>query len=44
MRTGVDPGGHAIQPPMPWKAIGRMDDEELTALYIYLHNLTEALN
>jgi mono/diheme cytochrome c family protein len=38
MRTGVDPGGHTIQPPMPWKAIGQMDDEELTALYIYLRS------
>jgi len=36
MRTGVDPSGHAIQPPMAWKAYGQMDDEELTALYTYL--------
>jgi mono/diheme cytochrome c family protein len=42
MRTGVDPSGHTIQPPMPWKAIGRMDDEELTALYTYLRSLQVA--
>ncbi len=40
MRTGVDRDGHQIQPPMPWKSIGRLDDVELEALYIYLHGLT----
>jgi mono/diheme cytochrome c family protein len=40
MRTGVDPGGHAIQPPMAWQAYGQMDDVELTALYTYLRSLT----
>jgi mono/diheme cytochrome c family protein len=39
MRTGVDPGGHAIQPPMPWQMIGQMDDVELAALYHYLRSL-----
>ena len=39
MRTGVDPSGHAIQPPMPWQYIGRMTDEELTAAYLYLQSL-----
>lgn len=38
MRTGVDPGGHAIQEPMPWQMIGQMDDVELTALYLYLRS------
>jgi hypothetical protein len=42
MRTGIDPGDHAIQPPMAWKAYGRMDDVELTALYTYLRSLTPA--
>jgi len=42
MRTGVDPGGHAIQPPMAWKAYGQMDDVELAALYLYLRSLTPA--
>jgi mono/diheme cytochrome c family protein len=36
MRTGVDPGGHQIQAPMPWKMIGEMDDVELAALYRYI--------
>jgi mono/diheme cytochrome c family protein len=38
MRTGVDPGGHAIQEPMPWQMIGHMDDVELAALYHYLRS------
>ena len=40
MRTGVDSTGHQILPPMPWKAIGKLDDVELAALYEYLHALT----
>lgn len=39
MRTGVDPTGHQVQPPMPWKTIGKLDDVELEALYRYLHGL-----
>jgi mono/diheme cytochrome c family protein len=39
MRTGVDPGGHKIQAPMPWQMIGQMDDVELSALYHYLRGL-----
>jgi len=39
MRTGVDPTGHQIQPPMPWKQVGKLDDVELEALYEYLHAL-----
>jgi mono/diheme cytochrome c family protein len=40
MRTGVDVTGHQIQPPMPWKQVGKLDDVELAALYEYLHRLT----
>lgn len=40
MRTGVDNNGHQIRPPMPWKTIGKLDDVELEALYVYLHGLT----
>ena len=36
MRTGTDPYGHHLGDQMPWRFIGRMDDEELTALYEYL--------
>ncbi len=40
LRTGVDPSNHALDPAkMPWKSIGRMDDEELTAIYLYLSGL-----
>ncbi|MCC7163812.1 MAG: c-type cytochrome [Anaerolineae bacterium] len=40
MRTDIDPTGHQIQPPMPWKQVGKLDDVELEALYKYLHALT----
>ena len=39
LRTGVDPSGHALQPPMPWRVYAHMDDEELTAVYQYLRGL-----
>jgi mono/diheme cytochrome c family protein len=39
MRTGVDPGGNPIDPPMPWKNIAILDDVQLEALYKYLHAL-----
>jgi hypothetical protein len=39
MRTGIDPHGHEISKQMPWRPIGRMDDEELAALREYLTHL-----
>lgn len=40
LRTGVDPSGHQLNGTlMPWPAIGRMDDDELQAMYHYLQNL-----
>jgi mono/diheme cytochrome c family protein len=39
MRTGVDPGGHELNEQMPWRPIGKMDDEELGAVYEYLVHL-----
>ena len=39
LRTGIDPGGNELKPPMPWKASGRLDDTELAALYTYLVSL-----
>ena len=39
LRTGVDPGGHTLSEAMPWKILARLDDEDLTAIYAYLHNL-----
>ncbi|MBI3359593.1 MAG: c-type cytochrome [Chloroflexi bacterium] len=41
MRTGVTPSGEEMDPvAMPWKAMGKLDDVELEALYLYLHGLT----
>ena len=40
LRTGVDPNGHALNNQlMPWKNIGRMDDDELAAIYVYVTSL-----
>lgn len=39
MRTGVDPNGHRLDDQMPWRPIGRMDDDELAAIYLYLAGL-----
>lgn len=40
LRTGVDPSGHKLDAvKMPWKSIGRMDNEELTAIYLYLSGM-----
>jgi len=39
MRTGIDPNGVELSKQMPWRPIGRMDDEELAAVYEYLTHL-----
>ena len=39
MRTGTDPNGHQLSKQMPWGPIGKLDDEELAALYEYLTHL-----
>lgn len=44
MRTGIDPGGHEISKQMPWRPIGKMDDQELAALYEYLTHLPGSQN
>jgi mono/diheme cytochrome c family protein len=36
LRTGRDPTGRQLSEVMPWRAIGRMDDADLTAIYEYL--------
>lgn len=36
MRTGVNPSGHALNPVMPWKQLGKMTDDELRSLRRYL--------
>jgi mono/diheme cytochrome c family protein len=42
MRTGVDPSGHELSKQMPWRPLGRMDDEELSAVYEYLTHLPDS--
>jgi hypothetical protein len=44
MRTGIDPGGHELSEQMPWRPIGKMDDEELGAVYEYLTHLGGSQN
>jgi mono/diheme cytochrome c family protein len=39
LRTGVTPGGHQLKQAMPWKYIGQMTDDELKAVWMYLHSL-----
>jgi mono/diheme cytochrome c family protein len=39
MRSGIDPAGHELAKQMPWQPIGKMDDEELAAVYQYLIHL-----
>ena len=40
IRTGVTPGGHALDPElMPWKYYRMFYNDELKAIYMYLHSL-----
>jgi mono/diheme cytochrome c family protein len=39
MRTGIDPNGHELSEQMPWQPVGRMSDEQLSAVYQYLTHL-----
>ena len=41
LRTGMDPSGHQLGKEMPWQPIGKMDNEELTAMYEYLVGLPD---
>jgi mono/diheme cytochrome c family protein len=36
MRTGRDPSGRMLADEMPWRRVGQMNDQELTALYAFL--------
>lgn len=43
MRTGQSPDGHEIDGRfMPWEHIGRLTDDDLTAMYLYLQSLPAA--
>jgi mono/diheme cytochrome c family protein len=39
MHTGVTPGGRTLSEEMPWMAYGKMTDDELKALFMYLQSL-----
>jgi mono/diheme cytochrome c family protein len=36
MRTGTDPSGYALSRQMPWRSIGHLNNDELTAMYTYV--------
>jgi mono/diheme cytochrome c family protein len=42
MRTGIDPNGHQISEQMPWRSVGKMDDDELAAIYQYLTQILKS--
>jgi mono/diheme cytochrome c family protein len=40
LRTGVTPSGHTLNEEfMPWQAIGKLDDDELSGIWMYLNSL-----
>jgi len=42
MKTGVTPHGHELDPDlMPWNVFGKMTDNELKAMWMYLQSLPE---
>jgi len=44
MRTGATPDGRSLDPAfMPWQEYGRLTDEDLTALFLYLQMLPAAI-
>jgi mono/diheme cytochrome c family protein len=45
MRSGVTPSGRQLDPAfMPWEDYGRMTDDDLTALFLYLQSLPAAVS
>lgn len=47
IRTGKHMGldnGRPILPPMPWQEIGKLNDNDLKAIYAYLHSLPSISN
>jgi mono/diheme cytochrome c family protein len=45
MRTGRTPGGQTLNPEfMPWESYGRLTDDDLTALFLYLQSLETAVS
>lgn len=41
LRTGETPSGRRLSDTMPWAFVGRMTDEELQAVWLYLQSLPE---
>lgn len=39
LRMGTTPGGRLLNQFMPWKYVGRMSDDELKAVWLYLQSL-----
>jgi mono/diheme cytochrome c family protein len=39
MHTGVTPGGRTVSEEMPWVNYGKMTDDELAALFLYLQSV-----
>jgi mono/diheme cytochrome c family protein len=39
LRTGITPNGHQLKDFMPWKYFGKMTDDELRAVWLYLQSL-----
>lgn len=39
LRTGVTPSGHELGESMPWQGLGKMTDDELKAVWLYLQAL-----
>jgi mono/diheme cytochrome c family protein len=39
IRTGIHPSGRELKEIMPWKEYRKMTDDELKAIYMYLHSL-----
>jgi mono/diheme cytochrome c family protein len=39
LRSGSTPDGRQLSPEMPWQHYGQMTDEELEAIWLYLHGL-----
>jgi len=42
MRTGVNPAGKQLDPFMPYRYIGKLSDDELKAIYLYLKTVPAA--
>ncbi|WP_245474934.1 c-type cytochrome [Bradyrhizobium sp. Leo121] len=42
LRTGKDPSGHEFDEKMNWRTFGKMDDDELGAIYEYLTHMPDS--